>query len=46
VRADLSPFTDGTIEVRKQGYKPSRLGLKWEGKREARLKVELVPTTN
>jgi len=45
-RSDMNPFTDGTIEVRKQGYKPSRQGFKWEGKREARLKVELAPATN
>jgi hypothetical protein len=46
VRGDMNPFVDGTIEVRKQGFKPSRQGLKWEGKREARLRLDLAPAAN
>src|SRR5262249_49492008 len=46
VRADMNPFVDGTIEVRKQGFRPSRQGLKWEGKTEAQLRLELAPAAN
>jgi serine/threonine protein kinase len=43
VRADMNPFVDGTVEVRKQGHRPSRQALHWEGQREARLRFELTP---
>ena len=46
VRADMNPYVDGTVEVRKQGFRPSRQGLRWEGQREATLKFELQPTSN
>jgi len=46
IRTDMNPFVDGTVEVRKQGHRPSRQGLKWEGQRQATLKFELQPTTN
>jgi eukaryotic-like serine/threonine-protein kinase len=42
-RSDLSPFVDGTVEVRKQGYRPSRQPLEWKGGREVSLKLELAP---
>jgi hypothetical protein len=46
IRTDMNPFVDGTVEVRKQGHRPSRQGLKWDGQRQATLKFELQPTTN
>jgi CRISPR/Cas system-associated exonuclease Cas4 (RecB family) len=45
VRPDMDPYVDGTVEVRKQGHRPARQALRWEGQREARLRFEL-PTTN
>jgi hypothetical protein len=43
LRADLSPFTDAVVEVRKQGFKPQRLPLEWKGQRQVSLRVELQP---
>ncbi len=40
---DVDPFTDGTIEVRKAGFKPSRQPLTWQGKRESLLNFTLLP---
>jgi hypothetical protein len=42
-KTDLDPFVDGTVEVRKIGYKPLRQPLQWQGGRTAELKFELVP---
>jgi hypothetical protein len=43
-RPDLSPFVDGTVEVRKQGFKPSRQPLEWRGGRQVALNFALQPT--
>jgi hypothetical protein len=40
---ELSPFDDGFVEVRKQGYRPSRQPLEWKGQRQVSLKFELLP---
>jgi hypothetical protein len=40
-RTDLDPFTDGVLELRKQGHKPRRVPLTWAGKRSLDLPVEL-----
>jgi hypothetical protein len=40
---ELSPFDDGFVEVRKQGYKPSRQPLEWKGQRKVALQFELQP---
>jgi hypothetical protein len=45
-KADLDPFADGTVEVRKIGYKPQRQPLTWQGGRSVDLKFELVPQNN
>jgi eukaryotic-like serine/threonine-protein kinase len=42
-RADLSPFQDGTVEVRKIGFKPQRQALEWKGGRAVSLRFDLPP---
>jgi hypothetical protein len=46
IRTDMNPFVNGTVEVRKEGRRPSRQGLKWDGQKEANLKFELQPAPN
>ena len=43
---DMDPFVDGTIEVRKEGHRPSRQALTWGKALEATLKFELVSSAN
>jgi hypothetical protein len=40
---ELSPFDDGFVEVRKQGYRPERQPLEWKGQRKVGLTFELQP---
>jgi hypothetical protein len=42
-RTDLDPFVDGTLELRKQGFRPRREPLEWKGERSRVLLLDLEP---
>src|SRR5262249_13885534 len=43
VKSDMDPSSDGTVEVRKAGFKPVRKTFAWNGGRKVDVEVELLP---